>query len=255
VAVLGALVAGCGGGSSSGPPSEPEMRAQIEAGISKFGEAGSAEVVETVANTDTTKPHGEPVTAYCAIARIEPGTTPRYATSVTSGPCEGDGETREVVAIGNQVWDTIEPGKWTGGTIDPQILDEVGHDQARFRKLVAASKGLREIPGAGSSSGTRYAFTAPADAFFEFARNAQLQLTFVAALDQQGYLQQLVAIAVEDPVREVIKLDYSHIGEPQHITPPPPAEVTGPLVQVESRKEFEALIEPDLEGADDEADA
>jgi hypothetical protein len=249
---VAAFVAGCGGGSSA-PPSEGELKARIEAGISKFVEAESGEVVETVENTDTTKPHGEPMTAYCAIARVEPGATPRYAASQTFGPCEGEAETREVIAIGNQVWDTIEPGKWTGGTIDPKIVEEVGHGAARFRKLVAAAQGLHEVSAEGGS-GTSYLFTAPAGSFFETARNPHLKLTFVVGLDQDGYLQKLVATAVEDPVKEVIALNYAHVGEPQHIAPPPPAEVTGPLIRVETRKEFEALIGPDLEDAGDEAE-
>jgi hypothetical protein len=229
------------------------MRARIEAGITKFGEAGSAEAVETVETTDTTKPHAEPMTSFCGIEKVEPGATPRFSSTLTYGPCEGEAEGREVIAIGNQVWDTIEPGKWTGGTIDPKILEEVGHDQARFLKLVAAAQGLREVPRGGSGSGTLYAFTAPAEAFFESSPNQHLKLAFVAELDREGLLRKLVATAEKGPVSEVVTLAYAHIGEPQGIAPPPPAEVTGPLIRVESRQEFEALIGPDLEGADDEA--
>jgi hypothetical protein len=246
LAVLGLLAAGCGGGDSGGE-SESAARKKLEAGATKISGADSMRLsLGFEAEED-----GETEPLGCLDLAVDTAKPESIDLLFFDKSCEGGTEAHEMIAVGRRAWGSTGPGSWREAKITPALLHEISDEQTDFSQLMAAAEDIEATPEGGSVEEgggkfvdvTSYSFEAPASAFPGADPDlGDLKVEFEATLDRQGYLRELIVHGDEDGAGATVTAKYEDIDEPQHIEPPSPKEVQGPVTPIRTRDELDALF-------------
>jgi hypothetical protein len=249
---LGAL-AGCGGGGGDeSGPDEEALRTKIENGFKKVEEAKSVAVALDIHIGEGDE---EDLLAGCFKIAIDKGgpseDDDRLDMQAVEGGCDGAAVSGEVIAVGSHVWVREGTGSWTPATVDPGVLGELTDESTDFAALPNAAEDIKEADEPEGAAyperneefkGPRYSFKAPASAFSQTEDAGDEEVDFETALDDQGYLRELLAtISIED-AEGVITVGYDHIDKVPTIEPPAKSEVEGVPQHVGSKSELEALL-------------
>ena len=243
LALLALAAAGCGGSGSS----EDQIRAELEAGVTKLANAKSLEASALFEVDDEEEATGTRQVG-CLITSVERGKPLKLQMLSFDLNCEGGSESHEVIAIGNRAWSSTEAGSYSAVAIAPGLPAQTNDEVARFKKVFAAADGIEEVGAGGfiepdgkAEEGPEYAFTAPASSFHESAGDDE-EVEFEAVLDQRGYLRELRVEVGEEGARAIVIQTYGEIDQPLQIGPPDSKDVSGPVVRVEDRSQLRDLL-------------
>jgi hypothetical protein len=245
LAVVGAALAGCGGGSGGDGSDEEALRTKIENGFKKVEDAKSVTVALDIHIGEGDE---EDIVAGCLELTIDKGgpgeADDRLDMKAIENGCDGAAVSGEVIAVGPHVFIREGQGSWSPATVDTSVLGELTQDSTDFATLPGAAEDIRE-----TDEPDRYSFKAPASAFSQTEDAGDEDVDFETALDRKGYLRELLAtISIED-AEGVITVTYDDIDGVAPIEPPPSGEVEGVPQQVHSQSELEALLAGPFSGA------
>jgi hypothetical protein len=246
LAVVAALVAGCGGGANS---DEAALRKKLEAGATKIKTAKSARVTLGF-EFDS---EGEEQPLGCVDLASETGKPERFELTFFNVSCEGGTESHQLVSVGDKAWASSSPGKetWTPARITKRLRKELADEQTDVDQLFVAAEGIEEIPDGGAVEVNRtkfvdvpsYTFEAPASAFPGAGKDlGDVTVEFEAVLDKQGYLRELVIHGSEEETSATVTAKYEEIGKDLGVKAPDPSEVKGRVQRIDSKADLDRLF-------------
>ena len=244
---LAALLAGCGGGGTDSG-SESTARRELEAAGKKLTAAHSFDVSLQI---EVEEDGSDAEEVGCVDLGVDSRKPESIDMRVFDLNCSGGTEGKELIAIGHKAWATSQPGSWTAAEITPAVIHELDAEQTTdLQGLFEAAEDVKQVPrdtaveeaAGGGEPKAEFQFKAPASAFPDAEDLGDIDVDFVATVDDKGFLTQLVLHGEAEGAGATVTETYERINSDLGIEPPADDEVHGTVQQIGSREELEALV-------------